>query len=118
VDIEKAFDKMEWSFIDEVLKCFGFSNKWIGWISQFISTPTFSILLNGGSYGFFHPQRGLRQGDPLSPFLFIMGTEVLSCLLLRAENMEYIHGIRAARGCTPIIHLMFADDLLLFTRSS
>jgi hypothetical protein len=56
VDMEKAFDKMEWSFIDEVLKCFGFSNKWIGWISQRISTLTFSILLNGGSYGFFHPQ--------------------------------------------------------------
>ena len=118
VDMEKAFDKMEWSFIDEVLKCFGFSNKWIGWISQCISTPTFSILLNGGSYGFFHPQRCLRQGDPLSLFLFIMGTEVLSRLLLRAENMGYIHGIRAARGCTPITNLMFVDDLLLFTRSS
>ncbi len=100
------------------MQCFGFSDKWIKWINQCITTTSFSILLNGGSYGFFHLQRGLRQGDPLSPFMFIMGTEVLSRLLLRGENTGQIHGIKAARGCTPITHLMFADDLLLFTRSS
>jgi hypothetical protein len=118
IDMEKAFDKMEWGFLIEVMQCFGFFDKWIKWINQCITTTSFSILLNGGSYGFFHPQRGLRQGDPLSPFLFIMGIEVLSRLLLRAENTGQIHGIRAARGYTPITHLMFADDLLLFTRSS
>jgi hypothetical protein len=113
IDMEKAFDKLEWSFLIEVLKCFGFSKKWVRWISQCIS-----ILLNGGSYGFFHPQRGLRQGNPLSPFLFIMATEVLSRLLLRAENASHIHSIKAARGCPPSTCLMFANDLLLFTRSS
>jgi hypothetical protein len=118
IDMEKAFDKMEWGFLIEVMQCFGFFDKWIKWINQCITTTSFSILLNGGSYGFFHPQRGLRQGDPLSPFLFIMGIEVLSRLLLRAENTSQIHGIRAVRGYTPITHLMFADDLLLFTRSS
>ena len=118
IDMEKAFDKMKWGFLIEVMQCFGFSDKWIKWINQCITTTSFSILLNGGSYGFFHPQRGLRQGDPLSLFLFIMGTEVLSRLLPKAENTGQIHGIRVARGITPITHLMFADDLLLFTRSS
>ena len=118
IDMEKAFDKMEWGFLIEVMQCFGFFDKWIKWINQCITTTSFSILLDGGSYGFFHPQRGLRQRDPLSPFLFIMGIEVLSRLLLRAENTGQIHGIRAVRGYTPITHLMFSDDLLLFTRLS
>lgn len=71
-DIEKAYDQVEWSFLLQVLKQFSFSEKWISWMHQCISTQTFSIRLNGAPYGNFSPSRGLHQGDPLSPSLFII----------------------------------------------
>ena len=62
----------------------GFGEKWIGWISWCISTATFSVLINGTPAGFFNNSRGLRQGDPLSPYLFVIGMEALSRLIFRA----------------------------------
>ncbi|KAK3040001.1 hypothetical protein RJ639_027191 [Escallonia herrerae] len=84
--MEKAYDKMEWDFILSVLKSFGFCNQWIQWVDQCISTTSLSVLINGASHGIINPTRGLHQGDPLSPFLFILGSEVLTRLLLKAET--------------------------------
>lgn len=107
LDIEKTHDKVEWSYLMMALKCFDFSSHWIQLISQCISTISYSILLNGSPYGFFHPQRGLGPGDPLSPFLFIICVEPLSLLFNQLERNRGIHGIRICRGAplSPISYL-------------
>lgn len=71
-------------------------------------------MLNGSPYGLFTPQHGLKQVDPLSPFLFILAAEVLMRLLNRAEAQGLLHGIKVARHAPSVSHLMFADDLLVF----
>jgi hypothetical protein len=114
MDMVKAFDRMEWSFLLAILKQLGFSSIWFAWVRTFITSTSFSILLNGSPFGHFTPERGLRHGDPLSPFLFILGSEVLSRLLLREESIESLKGIRIARNCAPINHQLFANDLFLF----
>jgi hypothetical protein len=114
LDMEKAFDKMEWSFILAIMKKLGFHSTWTKWIETCISSTSFSILINGSSFGMFSPGRGLRQGDLLSPFLFILGLEALSRLLLREEQNGKIRGMKIARNNPSIHHLLFVNDLLIF----
>jgi hypothetical protein len=83
-----------------------------------VSSSSFSILLNGSPFGKFTPSRGLRQGDPFSPFLFILGTEVLSRLFHQRESIGLLKGIRIAKACPPINHLLFADDLIIFGKAT
>jgi hypothetical protein len=113
IDMEKAFDKMEWPFLLAILKQLGFHDIWINWIRICISTTSFSVLLNGSSFGHFRPSRGLRQGDPLSPFLFIIGTEALSRLLHNS-----LRGFKISRSNASLNHLLFADDLVIFTSAT
>jgi hypothetical protein len=81
VDMEKEFDRMEWDFLLSIMGKLGFHPTWISWIRICIATTSFSILINGSPFGLFSPSWGLQQGDPLSPFLFILGTEFLSRLI-------------------------------------
>lgn len=81
LDISKAFDKLSWNYIQKMLLAFGFSSTRTRWIMTLISSPSFSILLNGSPSKPFRPSRGIRQGDPLSPFLFVLMAECLSRLL-------------------------------------
>ena len=94
LDIEKAYDHIRWDFILQTLERMGFEPKWIRWINWCISTASLSVMFNGSPTGFFRSSRGLRQGDPLSPYLFVIGMEVLSCLLKRAVEGNFISGCR------------------------
>lgn len=82
-----------------------------------LSMVRFSIILNGHPRGLFSPSRGIRQGDPLSPYLFLLCAEGLSILLQNATNMGHIAGISFGNNCPHISHLLFADDSLIFLRS-
>jgi hypothetical protein len=116
--MEKAFDRMEWNFLFAIMTKLGFDDKWINWLRICITSTSFSILLNGSSHGFFSPERGLRQGDPLSPFLFILGSEVLSRLFHYQESIGSLKGIRMSKNNSPISHLLFADDLIIFAKAT
>ena len=76
LDIQKAYDMVDWRFLCKVLEAFGFSSQWVNLIYKFISTPMISVLINGTPEGFFEISRGIRQGDPLSPSLFVLMAEV------------------------------------------
>ncbi|RVW27485.1 LINE-1 retrotransposable element ORF2 protein [Vitis vinifera] len=117
MDIEKAFDHVNWDFLMEVMSKMGFGHRWINWMKWCCSTATFSILINGSPSGFFRSSRGLRQGGPLSPYLFLFAMEALSQLLSCARNGGFISGFRVGgRGREGLImsHLLFADDTLIF----
>lgn len=111
--MQKAYNRVEWQFLLKVLSQFGFYEKFINLIFQCISTVSFTFLLNGCQSGKIIPSRGLRQGDPLSPYLFFFCAEVLSRLILREEQKANLQGIKVARSALAITHMLFADDLVL-----
>ncbi|CAN0830758.1 LINE-1 retrotransposable element ORF2 protein [Linum grandiflorum] len=118
VDMEKAYDRVEWGFLFQLLTCLGFPNLWISLICECLSSATIFVLVNGSLYGFFSPSRGLRQGDPLSPLLFALCSEGLTRLIEGHLQRKSLHGIRINRRALEISHLMFADDTILFLRVS
>ena len=117
LDIEKAYDHLSWEFLIQVLDKMGFEKRWVSWVKWCISMASFSILVNGSPAGFFQNSRGLRQGDPLSPYLFVIGMEALSRLLNRAVDGNFLSGsqIVGRDGVGSVIsHLLYVDDTLLF----
>ena len=94
-----------------------FGGRWCSWIKWCLSTVRFSVLVNGSSMCFFQSSRGLRQGDPLSPYLFVVVMEAFSCLMKRAIEGGFLLPcmVRGKRGeGVQISHLLFADDTLIF----
>ena len=113
LDFHKVCDRLEWNFIITILKAL-FDQKVTNMIFQCISTVSFTLLLNGGKSSSFSPSRGIRQGNPLSPYLFILCSEVLSRLIYREVDMGNIKSIKVALGAPGISNLLYADDVLLF----
>lgn len=115
--ISKAYDRLEWSFIREVLGWMGFHDKFVFWMMQCITTVTYSFLVNDEIVGCVHPQRGIRQGDPLSPYIFILCGEVLSGLCKKDQESGILAGLRVARNSPKVNHLLFADVTMFFTKT-
>ncbi|EOY17514.1 Uncharacterized protein TCM_042330 [Theobroma cacao] len=117
LDMMKAYDKLDWSFLFKVLQHFGFNGQWIKMIQKCISNCWFSLLLNGRTEGYFKSERGLRQGDSISPQLFIIAAEYLSrglnALYDQYPSLHYSSGVSIS-----VSHLAFADDVLIFTNGS
>ena len=112
--MSKAYDRIDWKFLRAVLVAMNFSPRWIGLVMEFVSTVQFTLLFNGSMTQTFKPSKGLRQGNPISPYLFLLCANVLSLALLKAKHNKAIQGIKVGRnGCT-FTHQFFADDSLLF----
>nr|XP_025621448.1 uncharacterized protein LOC112712731 [Arachis hypogaea] len=114
LDFQKAYDRIWWSFVDRVLKSMGFGEVWRSWIRTCLSTASMSVLVNGTTTKPFKLQRGLRQGDPLSPFLFVMVSQVLNSTLGRLCEKGRIRSLDIGHNRVSIMHLQFADDTILF----
>lgn len=118
LDISKAFNRVEWKFVEEVLSKLGYTPSVIELIMRCVQLVRFSFVLNGENKGFIMPSRGLNQGDPLSPFLFLICSEGLSALLRQAENAEKFRGLRFGNPEFNVSRHFFADDSLIFFRAT
>ncbi|GJU17169.1 putative reverse transcriptase domain, reverse transcriptase zinc-binding domain protein [Tanacetum coccineum] len=114
VDIQKAYDTVDWGFLREVLSSFGFHHKMIVWIMECVSTTSCSVCVNGGLHGYFKVKRGIQQGDHLSPYLFTLIMEVFTLMLKRRVRESELFTYHRYYSEMEIINLCFADDLFLF----
>ncbi|XP_070677505.1 uncharacterized protein [Malus domestica] len=117
IDMQKAYDRVEWDFLDATMGKMGFCNRWQQLIMGCVSSVQFAILLNGQPGKRFAPSRGLRQGDPLSPFLFLLVGEVFSRLIQKAVHDKLLDGVQLGASGPIISHILFADDTLLFLKA-
>ena len=117
LDLSKAYDRVDWSFLEQALVKLGFNEIWVRWIMACVSSVRYSVRFNGILSDSFQPTRGLRQGDPLSPYLFLFVADALSTVLQKEINRGEVEELRISRNAPGISHLLFADDALLFFKA-
>ena len=113
LDMSKAYDCVEWDFLEAIMRKLGFDDQWVSVIMSCVRTVQYSVLLDGVPKGYIIPSHGIRQGDPLSPHLFLLCAEGLSALLRQASISGRLRGIQTSHGGPWVSHLFFADDNLL-----
>ena len=118
LDMSKAYDRVEWGLMEGLLRKLGFHEKWVALMMECITIVSYSILINGKPTGTIRPSRGIRQGDPLSPYLFILCTKGLHGLMNQVVLSRNIRGISICRNGLRLTYLFFANDSLLFCRAS
>ena len=118
LDMSKAYDRVEWAYLEAMMRKMGFHEKWISLIMMCVNMVSFSVLINNEPKGKIIPTKGLHQGDPISPYLFILCAEGLSAMLKREERVGHIKGVAVSRGAPRISHLLFADDSIVFCRAT
>jgi hypothetical protein len=114
LDMSKAYDWVDWFFLEAMMRKLGFSDQWVQLVMRCVSSVSYAVLFNGSPLEVFSPTRGLRQGDPLSPYLFLLCAEGLSSLIQRACLDGKISGVPISARGVKLSHLLFADDSLLF----
>lgn len=116
LDIKKAFDTLSWDFLFEVMKRMAFPDRFIGWVKQCVTSSMISLKINGSLEGFFSSKSGLRQGCPLSPYLFVIAMQVLTCYLTQDLENDVNFNYHWRTKEIKLSHLIFAGDLFLFCR--
>ena len=118
LDMSKAYDGMEWGCLKKIMQKMGFNAKWVNIMMRCVQTVSYSVLINGKPCGNITLSRGLRQGDPLSPYLFLLFVEGLSTLLQTSVHQGLLRGVAAFQGAPMISHLFFVDDSLIFCKAT
>ena len=118
LDFHKVYDRVRWSFIDLALQRIGFDERWRAWIKECIATPSMSIMVNGTPSKPFKMERGLHQGDPLSPFLFVLVAKVLNKSVVNAMNKGFVSPFKVGKRNVDLSHLQFAGNTIIFCPQS
>lgn len=114
LDIQKTYDIIKWGFLRKMMRALRFSEKWINLVMECIAMVSYFIKINGQIEGNIKPSRGLRQGDPLSPYLFNICVEGLSLILHAARHANLLKGMQMIRQYPPITYSFFVDDSFVF----
>lgn len=117
LDMSKAYDRVECDYLEHTLNVLGFPTKFIKLIMQCVKTTSFSVLINGSSKGSILPSRGLYQGYPLLPYLFLLWTKGLVNLLNNVAQNRSLTGIKVCRGAPSVNHLLFTNNNLIFCKA-
>ena len=118
LDMSKVYDRVEWVFLERIMRHLGIEDRLIKIIMACVQSVSYAIRLNRQSVGNIKPTRGLHQGDPLSPYLFLLCAMGLQSLIHQAEVDGHIRGVAICRNGPKVSHLFFADDNVLFCRAT
>ena len=118
LDISKAYDWVEWSFLQQIMLKLGFDERWVQLAMVTTHTAIYSVLINREPKGYISPSRGLKQGDPLSPYLFLVCAKGLSSLIRKVVETKHLHGILSCKNGVCISHLLFADNNFIFCQAT